>query len=155
MNLQWRRPHHIDQTIDNVLYTFCADNVLRIWTGSDTHGQQHPQLWGQVDLAVSIQDRNAAGAIGASNLRWGFIMHGRDFSAATEQAVQEGGSKAADDAAALEHLITVANRSPEICLVFDGEGSNVCVGIRERRGRNRRRPTYSTWLMLGRATSTS
>ncbi|KAK3371547.1 RAVE protein 1 C terminal-domain-containing protein [Lasiosphaeria ovina] len=119
----WRLPHHIDQTIDNVLYTFCADNTLRVWTGSDSHGQQHLQLWGKLDLATAIQDR-AAKSSAVPVFRWAFIMHGRDLSAATETAVRDGASPpaAADDTAALDHVIAVANRSPEICVVLDGQG---------------------------------
>ncbi|KAK0635063.1 RAVE protein 1 C terminal-domain-containing protein [Bombardia bombarda] len=121
--IQWRRPHHVDQTIDNVLYTFCVDNQLRIWTGSDSHGQQHLHLWGKVDLAAAIQDRalQGSGTGGVPSLRWAFVMHGRDLSNATEKAVQEGASLD-EDVPALEHLIAVANRSPEICVVMDGRG---------------------------------
>lgn len=118
--IQWRRPHHMDQTIENALYTFCADNVLRVWAGSDSHGQQHLQLWGEINLATSIQSQGLRSA-GADSRRWAFVMHGRDLSAATEKAVQEGASEAGD-AAALEHLIAVANKSPEICVVLDGRG---------------------------------
>ena len=119
--LQWRRPRHFDQTIDNVLYTFCLDNQLRIWTGSDSHGQQNLQLWGKLDLASAIQDRAPSESKGPS-IRWAFIMHGRDLSAATEKAVQDGASPADEDVGALDHLIAVANRSPEICVVLDGRG---------------------------------
>ncbi|KAL2015741.1 hypothetical protein VTK56DRAFT_4888 [Thermocarpiscus australiensis] len=118
--IQWRRPHHVDQTIDNALYTFCADNVLRVWAGSDSHGQQHLRLWGKLDLGTSIQGRGLLSSA-ADRLRWAFVMHGGDLTAATEKAVQEGASSE-EDAAALEHLITVANRSPEICVVLDGRG---------------------------------
>ncbi|KAK4101351.1 hypothetical protein N658DRAFT_471083 [Parathielavia hyrcaniae] len=116
--IQWRRPHHVDQTIENALYTFCADNVLRVWVGSDSYGHQHLQLWGTLDLGDAIQGR---GLGPAGTLRWAFVMHGGDLTAATEKAVQEG-AKSKEDAAALEHLITVANRSPEICVVLDGRG---------------------------------
>ncbi|KAK0639249.1 RAVE protein 1 C terminal-domain-containing protein [Cercophora newfieldiana] len=121
-NIQWRKPHFIDQTIDNVLYTFCTDNVVRVWTGSDSYGQQHLQLWGKIDLAEAIQGRDPLSPSFPS-IRWAFILHGRDLSAATERAVQEGVPSGDDDAAAaLEHLIGVANRSPEICVVLDGRG---------------------------------
>lgn len=124
-SLQWRRPYHVDQTIDNVLYTFCADNILRIWTGSDSHGQQHVQLWGTIDLAAAIQD-NAVRSM-ASTLRWAWIMHGRDFSAAIEQAVLESPAETED--AALQHLIAVANRSPEVCVVLNGRGQMSAWGL--------------------------
>jgi len=121
-NLQWRRPQHIDQTIDNVLYTFCSDNVVRVWTGSDSHGHQHLQLWGKIDLVTSIQGRDPLSPSSPS-IRWAFILHGRDLTAAAEKAVQEGVPPGDEDAtAALEHLISVANRSPEICVVLDGRG---------------------------------
>ncbi|KAB5528187.1 RAVE protein 1 C terminal-domain-containing protein [Coniochaeta sp. 2T2.1] len=126
-SLQWRRPYHVDQTIDNVLYTFCADNVLRIWTGADSHGQQHLQLWGTVDLAASIQDSavNSMGTI----LRWAWIMHGRDFSAAVEQAILKADTPAEKEDPALQHLITVANRSPEVCIVLNGRGQMSAWGL--------------------------
>lgn len=119
-SLQWRKPHYVDQTVDNVLYTFCADNTLRIWAGSDSHGQQHIQLWGMIDLAASIQD----GTLNSSKpaLRWSLMMHGRDFSSAVERAVLEADPSSGRDDTALQHLIAVANRSPEICIVFDGRG---------------------------------
>jgi len=126
-SLQWRRPYHVDQTIDNVLYTFCADNVLRIWTGSDSHGQQHVQLWGAVDLAASIQDGAVQST--ATTLRWAWIMHGRDFSAAVEQAVLKAESPTEKGDAALQHLIAVANRSPEVCIVFNGRGQMSAWGL--------------------------
>ncbi|KAK4248662.1 RAVE protein 1 C terminal-domain-containing protein [Corynascus novoguineensis] len=81
--IQWRRPHHVDQTIENALAP-----------GASTPGD---------------------------NTRWAFVMHGGDLAAATETAVQEG-TKTNEEAAALERLITVANRSPEICVVLDGRG---------------------------------
>lgn len=126
-SLQWRRPYHVDQAIDNVLYTFCADNVLRVWTGSDSHGQQHVQLWGTIDLAAAIQD-NAVQSM-ATTLRWAWIMHGHDFSAAVEQAVLTAESSAEKEDASLQHLIAVANRSPEVCVVLNGRGQMSAWGL--------------------------
>lgn len=101
--------------------------MLRIWTGSDSHGQQHVQLWGTVDLAASVQDNALRPTPRA--LRWAWIMHGRDFSAAVEKAVLEAESPADKEDPALQHLITVANRSPEVCVVFDGQGQMSAWGL--------------------------
>ncbi|KAL2144684.1 hypothetical protein VTI28DRAFT_8712 [Corynascus sepedonium] len=119
--IQWRRPHHVDQTIENALYTFCADNVLRVWAGSDSYGHQHLQLWGTLDLRNAISSKAPGTSTPGDNTRWAFVLHGGDLAAATETAVQEG-TKTKEEAAALERLITVANRSPEICVVLDGRG---------------------------------
>lgn len=111
--LQWRQPYHVDQTVDNVLYTFCLDNVLRIWTGSDSYSHQQLTLWGKIDFA-------AEGA--GPNLQWAAIVHGRDISAATETAVQEGPAEYGKGDGPLVNIVELANRNPEVCVVFDGRG---------------------------------
>jgi len=116
--IQWRRPRHVDQTIDNALYTFCADGIMRVWAGSDSHGQRHLVLWGEIDLRAAIQGRGLAAE---KSLRWAWVMDGRDLAAATEKAVQDG-VEDEEHLAALEHLIAVANKSPEVCVVLDGRG---------------------------------
>ncbi|CAL3962404.1 unnamed protein product [Diplocarpon coronariae] len=124
-NLHWRRPYNADQTMDNVLYTICADNVLRIWVVSDPQASRHLQLWGQIDLVESIQPR---GLSEASSLRFAFIIDSRDFMLATEHAVQSKSSKGSGDHAHA-HLIEVANRSPEICVVMDELGNMSAWGL--------------------------
>lgn len=112
-SLHWRQPYHVDQTVDNVLYTFCLDNVLRIWTGSDSYSHQQLTLWGKIDFA-------AEGA--GLNLQWAAIVHGRDISAAAETAVQEGPAEYGKGDGPLVNTVELANRNPEICVVFDGRG---------------------------------
>lgn len=112
-SLQWRRPRHADETIDDVLYTFCLDNVLRIWTGSDSHSHQKLSLWGKIDFA-------AEGA--GPNVLWAAIVHGRDISAAIETAVQEGPAEYGKGDVPLLNVVELANCNPELCVVFDGRG---------------------------------
>lgn len=139
-SLRWRRPYHLDQTIENVLYTIGSDNVLRIWAATDPHGLQILQLWAQIDLNESIQPRTPT-THEFSSLRYAFIIDGRDFSKATEHAVQEANLGQPDQDHELEHLIEVANRSPEICIVLDERGYMSAwgfenVGCRDRKTTN-------------------
>ncbi|PQE33163.1 hypothetical protein CJF32_00003678 [Rutstroemia sp. NJR-2017a WRK4] len=120
-NTHWRRPFHIDQTIENVLYTICTDNVLRIWAPMDAHSLQSLQLWNQIDLQESIQPRSL-GEKKKSRLRFAFIIDSRDFTVATEHAVQQRATNNGKEDLALAHLIEVANRNPEICVVLDEHG---------------------------------
>lgn len=115
--IQWRRPLHIDQTIENVLYSFCADQNLRIWTGAEL-GCQKLRLWGKLDLAQAIQ-HDAASTAQDNSTRWAFIIGQRDIANAVEHAVQERG----DSDVALQYLLSIANRDTELCIVFDGRGS--------------------------------
>lgn len=126
--VHWRRPQHPEQTIDNVLYTVCADNVVRIWAAIDPHGLQILQLWAQIDLKESIQPRKFPEA-DASPTRYVFIIDGRDFTQATEAAIQKASPKKASSNQALEHLIEIANRSPEICVVLDDRGHMSAWGL--------------------------
>ncbi len=119
-SLQWRKPHHVDHTVDNILYTFCADSFLRVWTRSDSHSNQYLRLWGKVDLAASIPSMAMPDAAPAAP-PWAFIIQGRDLSAATERAVQDGGD-GEKDGVALQDLINIANRSSEVCVVLDARG---------------------------------
>ncbi|KAH8203292.1 hypothetical protein TruAng_002590 [Truncatella angustata] len=120
-NIQWRKPFYVDQTIENVLYTFCADNHLRVWTGADGHGCESLRLWGKVNLATAIQDEALHRKSGADT-RWAFIISQRDLATATEKAVQEKVDGQEKDVA-LQYLISIANRDTEICMVLDGHGN--------------------------------
>ncbi|KAK2861254.1 hypothetical protein FQN49_004389 [Arthroderma sp. PD_2] len=129
--MHWRRPHHIDQTIDNVLYTICADNKIRVWAPMDRHALLALQLWNVIDMEASIQPRYPLKTENASN-RYGFIVDSRDFSLATERAVQRGPATEKDKFA-LEHLIEAATKSPEVCVILDGNG-HMCVWGLENAG---------------------
>lgn len=74
-----------------------------------------------------------------STRRFAFIIDSRDFSTATEKAVQGSSTRTTDHA--LEHLIEIANRSPEICIVLDGLGHMSVWGIENAGYKNRIPPT--------------
>ena len=117
--LHWRKPYHRDQSMENVLYTFCANNKIKVWAVTDSHAPSALQFWTQIDMEASIQPRHTVDEHHAER-RYGFILDSRDFCVATERAVQRStGNK---DNHALEHIIEVANKSPELCVVIDGQG---------------------------------
>jgi WD40 repeat protein len=118
--IHWRLPRHPEQSIDNVLYTFCADNKIRVWAVTDHHALSALQLWTEIDMGESVQPRNASDEDQGPQRRYGFILDGRDFCVATERAIQRTtGNK---ENHALEHIIEVASKAPEICVVTDGQG---------------------------------
>ena len=116
--MHWRQPFHKDQTADNALYTMCADYKVRVWT-SDHHAIDGLGLWTEVDLIGSIQPRSLHHQ---STKRYAFFIDGRSFTHATERAVEQA-TAAEKDQVALHHLIEVANRNPEICVVLDDRGN--------------------------------
>ncbi|KAI6751274.1 hypothetical protein HG530_014188 [Fusarium avenaceum] len=118
-SVRWRRPFHVEQASDNVLYTTCLDKCIRVWTPTDTSDGKHWQLWGQVDVCAPSQE-NPDGL----DMRFALVLDGRDFTASVEQAVQARMSddSTADDPVALEHLVAIATKNPEICIAFDGKG---------------------------------
>ncbi|KAJ5352094.1 RAVE complex protein Rav1 C-terminal [Penicillium brevicompactum] len=118
--IHWRLPRHPEQSMDNVLYTFCADNKIRVWAVTDHHALSALQLWTEIDMGKSVQPRLASDKHHGSDRRYGFILDGRDFCVATERAIQRSTGNGANHA--LEHIIEVASNAPEICVVTDGEG---------------------------------
>ncbi|PGH09387.1 hypothetical protein AJ79_05699 [Helicocarpus griseus UAMH5409] len=126
--MHWRRPHHPEQTMDNILYTICADNRIRVWAAMDRTGSMSAlQLWGEIDMDDAIQPRQPDNSELAKR-RYGFIVDGRDFSVATEHAVQLGAAQDGDNHA-LEHLVEAATKSPEVCIIMDGRGHMSAWGL--------------------------
>lgn len=133
--IHWRKPLYREQSMENVLYTICADNKIRVWTVSDHQSLSAMHLWTEIDMISSIQPRIPPEV--SSSRRYGFVIDSRDFTAATERAVQRNTEK---DNLALEHLVEVANKSPEICVIVDDQG-HMCAWALENVGSKRRSAT--------------
>ena len=124
----WRRPHDHEQTLDNVLFTICADSKVRIWAATDPHGLQALQLWAEIDMQESIQPREIETPYETSE-RYAFIIDGTDFSRATERALQAAADGFQQEKHALEHLVEVAKTGPEVCVVLDRRGNMSAWGL--------------------------
>lgn len=116
--IHWRKPYHREQSIENVLYTLCADKKIRVWTATEHVASSALRLWTQIDMEASVQPRDTNDT--RAMRRYGFVLDSRDFCVATERAVQRGTGNKGNHA--LEHIIEVANKFPEICVVIDGQG---------------------------------
>jgi hypothetical protein len=120
--LHWRQPYHKDHSGDNVLYTICADHKVRVWVPGEHHGVDGMHMWADVDLLESIMPRTMP-TDQQSSKRFAFFIDGKHFSRATERAMQLATAEEKDHGVALHHLVEVANRSPEICVVLDDQGN--------------------------------
>ncbi|GAW22071.1 hypothetical protein ANO14919_116060 [Xylariales sp. No.14919] len=119
-SIQWRKPWNVDQTIENVLYSFCADNTLRVWTSADGISGHTFRLWGKLDLEGAIPQEPGSHK---QDMRWAFIISQRDLANAAEKVVQEQGNGREKEDVALQYLLSIANRDTEVCVAFDGNGS--------------------------------
>ncbi|KAI5456269.1 RAVE protein 1 C terminal-domain-containing protein [Mariannaea sp. PMI_226] len=118
-SIRWRKPFHLEQAVDNVLYTISLDKCLRIWTPTDTLDGKHWQLWGQVDMCAPSQDYPLP-----QDMRWAFVIDGRDFTASVEKEVElRMSDDSSTDDVALDHLVAIANKNPEVCIALDGQGA--------------------------------
>ena len=104
-SLHWRLPFHKDQSVDNVLYTICADNKVRVWVPGDHHGVDGLNLWAEIDLLESIMPRSVP-IQEQSRKRYAFFIDGKHFTHATERAVQQATSDEKDQVA-LHHLVEI------------------------------------------------
>lgn len=119
--IHWRHPFK-DQTTDNVLYTICADYKVRVWVPGEHHGIDGMHIWTEVDLLGSIEP-GLVSQDKQSQKRYAFFVDGKHFTYATERAMAQASAEEKSHGVALHHLIEVANRSPEICVVLDDHGN--------------------------------
>lgn len=125
--IHWRRPHGREHTIDNVLFSICADSKVRIWAARDPHGLQALQLWADIDMQEAIQPREL-GFTSAATERYVFFIDSKDFSYGAERALKaiaDGGHHNH----ALEHLLEVSKTSPEVFVVLDRRGNMSAWGL--------------------------
>lgn len=120
--VHWRLPFHKEQSADNILYTICADYKVRIWVPGEHHAVDGMYMWADVDLMQSIMSPHVP-LDQQSTKRYAFFIDGRHFTHATERAMQQASVEEKDHGIALHHLIEVANRNPEICVVLDDRGN--------------------------------
>lgn len=130
-DIHWRRPcfHHED-SLGNVLYTTCADNQLRIYTDIDVRGNKGAPMkfWTSIDMANAIQPR-VKDDTEFGQRRYAFVLDCREFAAAVagcERRSQLSPSKQRD---ALEHIVEVAKKSPDIVVILDSKGHMSVWGV--------------------------
>ncbi len=126
--LHWRKPHDREQSLENVLYSICADNRVRIWSAVDPHGLRVLQLWAEIDMLECLQPRQIQ-MNGQSEQRYAFIIDSYDFTSAAERAMQDACDGKQEDNHAVEHLMEVAKTRPEVCVVLDGRGNMSAWGL--------------------------
>jgi hypothetical protein len=122
-DIHWRKPFHVGQTIDNVLYTFCADQSIRVWTVSESQGLHFVQPCGRIDTTKSIREVSLKPARSSARAgRWVGLVDARDLSSAVEKAVQLQGVADSPEDRSIDRLIAVATKNCELCLVLNGDG---------------------------------
>jgi WD40 repeat protein len=123
--LQWRQPLHPEETADSVLYTITSDQVLRVWAPVYPHDVHVLQLWAVVDLRESIPR-----GLGepAEDTYPALIIDSKVFRLGAEQAVATAGT-GDKERETLQRLVEVANRSPEVVVVFDSRGRMSAWGL--------------------------
>lgn len=94
--------------------------MLRVWAAKDYHSLQILELWAEIDLRESIKPR-LTDSSRPSRKRFAFLIDSEDFISATERAV-ENLADSEREHHTLDHLLEVAHRTPEVCVVLDEHG---------------------------------
>ena len=118
-SIKWRKGNYGEEHGENVLYTTCADNKIRVWAIVDPHGLQMLQLLAEVDMIESIQPRNIKGS-SRTDVRYAFMIDRRDFESAFAAYSHEAALDCKSDLQ--NHLQDVAARRPDVWVVVDREG---------------------------------
>lgn len=143
--LHWRKPFHPDQSIENVLHTICADDVLRVWAPVFPHEMYLLQLWASIPLEKPF-GRDPEHNSGIS--QWSvMIIDSGEFARAMVGAVETVGSDKGEEGA-LQRLIEVAGRDPDVCVVFDRKGRMTAWGL-ENIGCKAKKTTHDFQIATG------
>lgn len=129
--IRWHRRPNQDHHSDTVLYTTCDDNNIRIWAATDHHGLQALQLWTTFNLTDAIIPATSQ-SLPSNPIRCVFIMDGWEFETIVEHAMQRGGGTDRQ-AHTREHLMDVAYRNPDVCVVMDDQGNMSAWGMERER----------------------
>ena len=131
--VHWRKPpqhehHDYEQSIDNVLFSVCADSKIRIWAATDPHGLQALQFWAEIDMEQSIQPRRLGDGLNSTE-RFAFFIDRQEFALAAGSIVQASTGEADGEDHALEHLAEIVKAKPDICVVIDRRGNMSAWGL--------------------------
>lgn len=142
--IQWRsspqHEHHLkEKIVDDVLYTICADQMIRIWAATDPHALQTLQLWAEIDMRQSIQPR-LPNDKADSHHRYAFFVESQDFTAAASGFLGTRTDASEDSDHAFEHLAEIVKTNPDVCIVLDRHGNMSAWGM-ESVGCKERKPT--------------
>lgn len=111
LEMRWRQLFGYSQSIENTLYTYCEDGVVRIWSPYDSMDIGNLQLCANIDTRA-----DANGAV--------LIIDNGDISRAIEGAVikiTENGSK--QPSPGVDNLLGLGQKLPEILLIFYFDGT--------------------------------
>ncbi|EPS40624.1 hypothetical protein H072_5490 [Dactylellina haptotyla CBS 200.50] len=133
-SLLWKKPFHREIAAENILYSFSADGVFRVWSPLDPHEVYPFQLSALLDLGSATPQPGLAPSILKShNQPFELesvisLIDTRVFTLATEQAVIHA-EKDVTSKQQLQNLVDVAKRSSEILLMFHSTGYMSAWGI--------------------------
>ena len=136
ISIHWRRPFHREQLLDNILYTVCADQKLRVWATLNPQGLQTLQLWKEINL-LGEHIHGGLTTVEDSRVRHTFIIDSCEFTSATERAVQLAKNDKKEQQT-LAHLIELAHRNPEVVVILDDHGLMSAWGLENVGCKNRR-----------------
>lgn len=126
-----------------LLYTFCADGVLRVWKTGGQNDLEILKLHTQIDLVTAIPHSPSLSSKGADPPkppRYAFILRSGAVSGAIGAAISK--HQIGTVTHSLEHLKEISTRQPDAVATFDGNGRMSAWGL-QTIGHKRRPSTPS------------
>jgi hypothetical protein len=123
-----------------VLYTFCADGMLRIWKTGGQHDLEVMVLQTSIDLVGAIPHSPLLGSKGASAAkpaRYAFVLPSGALSGAITASIAK--HHVGKVTHSLEHIKEINSRQPDAVVTFDGLGRMSAWGLQTIG--HRRRPS--------------
>jgi hypothetical protein len=162
-HIEWRRPdpakleEEADESDDaraksygtrneedqELLYTFCADGILRVWKTGGLHELEVMVLHSSIDLVGAIPNSPSLSSTGAATpkpTRYAFILSSGTLSNAISAAISK--QHVGKLTHSLEHLKEIGSKHPDAVITLDGLGHMSAWGLQTIG--HRRRPSTPT-----------
>ena len=159
-HIEWRRPdapmleEEADESDDarakaygtrneedqEILYTFCADGILRVWKTGGLHELEVMVLYTSLDLVGAIPHSpslSSSGPAAPKPTRYAFILSSGALSNAISAAVSK--QHVGKMTHSLEHLKEISSKHPDAVVTLDGSGRMSAWGLQTIG--HRRRPS--------------
>jgi hypothetical protein len=123
-----------------VLYTFCADGILRVWKTGGQHELEVMILQTSIDLVGAIPHSpslNSKGAASTKPARYAFVLPSGALSGAISTAISK--QQVGKTSHSLEHIKEINSRQPDAFVTLDGLGRMSAWGLQT--SGHRRRPS--------------
>lgn len=126
-HVEWRPFAPDSHGDEDVLYTLCADGLLRVWKAASPHDIDILSLHAELDMFNVVRPRDQT-PIDRITRRYAFLIPSEVFEGAAKHAL-DANAQWGESKHTMEYLKELASRQPDMAVIMDNQGHMSAWGI--------------------------